>query len=877
VAGGTLHLTATATDNVGVATVALLIDGAPVATFAQGPYEADFPIGADTPPGTILHVEARATDFSGLVASDTTEVTIVAAPPPGGGVIAGAVYDDTTGLAIGGATAELVSLDGSAPGPTLPQAVTDTRGRFRLASLPGSARIRIFKPGFTESYRVVTVVDGKRTDPFDARLTPLDTRDNQISSVTGGAASSLAGDVNLSVPAGALASDLSLRLTAVSPQGLAARLPLGWSPVAALDISPRGVAFGTAAAVSLRAPSDLGGGMTLTLARWDPTVNAWTVEGDASRSPDGTALTASVPQTGQYVVLLADAAPGAPPAPVVGQSLPAVLANPPPAAVSAFITPSPKILFAQPGARSHVGILFVPPSRMPSGTTFRLDLAETFDFVTGTHLFPDPAGQDLVIYSFGAGTPLTLISDFNVSPSRTLALVALKGGVIDLAVSMPLDRGTARGAVIGTAGGTATTPDVQLIVPSGATIENLPVVLSSLTQAQFPPSIPAGLTFLAGAQVDLHGGALSAPAGLSVSAPAGLASSAQVLVVQLREVDGVSYLVLVGAGAVQGGVLAVATDPLGDGSLRFPGVRSEGRYAFLRADVPLGFVSGIVTGVNGQPLAASLVVPDTLGIVALADASGRYVVAAPLGDVRVTAVDRVTGDLVTQLARVTTPGGVSALALGVAPTPPTVVAVNPANGARNVPFTTPVTVTFSEPVDPASVGSGAVTLTKGGVAVPGTLSLSSRGTTVTFRPNALLESAGTYQVTVAATVRDLAGNPMGTPFASQFTAVNVTPPSPPPAGAVNATIPEAAFRAESEAYHLPPHVGRASAFGSFRLQAGAREVERQTLPGRIPQRPAICVHVRSSQTDGYPSAFRPIRQSRDVDVGCGSKSAAAGR
>src|SRR5207247_9293255 len=105
-------------------------------------------------------------------------------------------------------------------------------------SRPGSARIRIFKSGFTESYRVVTVVDGKRTDPFDARLTPLDTRDNQISSVTGGTASSQAGDASLGVPAGALASDQSLRLPSVTSQGLAARLPLGWSPVDSLDISP---------------------------------------------------------------------------------------------------------------------------------------------------------------------------------------------------------------------------------------------------------------------------------------------------------------------------------------------------------------------------------------------------------------------------------------------------------------------------------------------------------------------------------------------------------------------------------------------------------------------------------------------------------------
>src|SRR2546426_7339100 len=82
-------------------------------------------------------------------------------------------------------------------------------------------------------------------------------------------------------------------------------------------------------------------------------------------------------------------------------------------------------------------------------------------------------------------------------------------------------------------------------------------------------------------------------------------------------------------------------------------------------------------------------------------------------------------------------------------------------------------------------------MTTGGVPVPGPLPLSPIGTAVPFRPNALLESAGNYQVTVAATVRDLGGRPMGTPLVSQFTAVNVTPPSPPPAGAVNATIPDA--------------------------------------------------------------------------------------
>src|SRR5439155_675633 len=146
--------------------------------------------------------------------------------------------------------AQLVSLDGSPPSVPAPRTVSDARGRFRPSSRPGNARIRVFKPAFTDSYRAVTVVDGKRTDPFDARLTPFDSRDNTISSVTGGTASSQAANANLGVPAGALDADQSLRLTVVSPQGLAAPLPLGWSPVVGLDIAPRGVAFRTSASCS---------------------------------------------------------------------------------------------------------------------------------------------------------------------------------------------------------------------------------------------------------------------------------------------------------------------------------------------------------------------------------------------------------------------------------------------------------------------------------------------------------------------------------------------------------------------------------------------------------------------------------------------------
>jgi len=795
VVGGTLRLSATASDNVGVFQVAFSVDGVQVGVATAAPYEAQFALPPEKLAGATVHVEAQAKDFAGLVASDAADVAVVAAPPPGGGVVAGRVYDDTTGLPVTGASAQLVSLDGAAMTSTPPIATTDARGRFRLANTPGAAAIHITAPGFTSADRVVQVVDARRADPFDARLTPLDPTQSVVSSITGAVVTNQVRTISLTLAPGALSSDQTFRVTRVSPQGVAGRTPLGWSPVDVVDIAPADVTFSVPAVLSLPAPNGLPVGTPLVLARWTMSAGAWIAAGDASVSPDGKAVAATVSGTGQYAVLLADASPGNPPAAVVGQAVPAVLTNPPPATVTAFITPSPRVIFPQPGASSQVGVLVVPPSRLSSGAAVRLDLAETFDFVAGNHLFPDPAGQDLALYSFGAGTPLTLMSEAPVTPSHSLPLATFKSGVIDLAVSMPLDRGAPQGTVIGPAGGTATTSDAQLIVPAGAATENLPVVLSSLASAQFPAPIPAGLTLVGVVQVDLHGGALGVPATLSIPTPVGLAAGAQVLVTQLREVSGVSYLVLVGVGVVQNGVLAVAIDPIGDGSVAFPGVLGEGRYAFLRADVPLGFVAGVVTGIDGRPLAGSVVTADTLGVVALADTKGHYVLAAALGDVHVTAVDPTTGDLVTQLAHVTTPGGVSAVGLSVAPTPPTVVAISPANGARNIAFTAPVAVTFSEPLDPASVGTGALTLTKSGALVSGTLSLSPAGTVLTFRPDTLLDSAGSYQVTVAATVKDLVGRPMGAPFVSQFTTLNVTPPPAPAAGALSASIPDASGKA----------------------------------------------------------------------------------
>ncbi len=95
-------------------------------------------------------------------------------------------------------------------------------------------------------------------------------------------------------------------------------------------------------------------------------------------------------------------------------------------------------------------------------------------------------------------------------------------------------------------------------------------------------------------------------------------------------------------------------------------------------------------------------------------------------------------------------------------TAPTITGRTPAPGATGVAIGTDVTVTFSEPMKPATITASTVTLRAQGAVtdVPATVSLA--GTTATLDPSASLDPLKVYTVTVAASVADTAGNPLGT-------------------------------------------------------------------------------------------------------------------
>jgi hypothetical protein len=103
-------------------------------------------------------------------------------------------------------------------------------------------------------------------------------------------------------------------------------------------------------------------------------------------------------------------------------------------------------------------------------------------------------------------------------------------------------------------------------------------------------------------------------------------------------------------------------------------------------------------------------------------------------------------------------------------TQPTVTAVVPANGANNVSTSTAVTLTFSEPMDPATINTTTVKLatTSGSTPVAGAVAYTAGSTTATFTPSAPLAAGTSYTVTVTTGAKSTNGVPLASQFTSEF-------------------------------------------------------------------------------------------------------------
>jgi hypothetical protein len=100
---------------------------------------------------------------------------------------------------------------------------------------------------------------------------------------------------------------------------------------------------------------------------------------------------------------------------------------------------------------------------------------------------------------------------------------------------------------------------------------------------------------------------------------------------------------------------------------------------------------------------------------------------------------------------------------------PTVAATSPANGAIGIDPQTLVVVEFSEPIDAATLTTASLSLSRGAVAEPVSISVSPDGRLATLTPVTRPLPLNTiFTLTIAESVADRAGNPMGTPATTTF-------------------------------------------------------------------------------------------------------------
>ncbi|MGE0158265.1 MAG: Ig-like domain-containing protein [Gemmatimonadales bacterium] len=135
---------------------------------------------------------------------------------------------------------------------------------------------------------------------------------------------------------------------------------------------------------------------------------------------------------------------------------------------------------------------------------------------------------------------------------------------------------------------------------------------------------------------------------------------------------------------------------------------------------------------------------------------GSRVTAVAFGTARIVASAGAFAD--TLPVNVRSPDGV----------PPQVVGVLPAGGATGVSVGALVSVSFDEPLDPASVTASSLVLnTSAGVSVAGSVTYAD--STIVFDPTAPLDTLSNYVATLAPGVRDAAGNALAASFQWSFT------------------------------------------------------------------------------------------------------------
>ena len=200
-------------------------------------------------------------------------------------------------------------------------------GVVTLGQAVGAHTWQFSAPGRLPVWRQMTLTTNDVEIIADTRLALRATNSFSLTPIAGGQITNGDSSIQIIFPPGSVLQPTTATLTGLSGQTLPGFLPVGWSPLQSvwLEFDTEPTQPGAASFILLDAVSN---GETVALARWNPASVRWEVA--QVLSGNGSSLMSlRLPGSGAYSVIVPDAVPFAPPAPVQSQPLLAAVSSVP--------------------------------------------------------------------------------------------------------------------------------------------------------------------------------------------------------------------------------------------------------------------------------------------------------------------------------------------------------------------------------------------------------------------------------------------------------------------------------------------------------------------------------------------------------------------
>lgn len=693
----------------------------------------------------LFAVVVTVSDPRGAVVTRETQVPI---SPPGAFALARTRTLDGNGHPLG-----TVAVSQSGPDGSRIFQSDSVSGFTTLGGQPGDHTWSFARAGYLTSFRKTTLTQGAVKVVSFPWLATLNASRTTLSLLNPTPVKSPAERVTLAVPPEAFEQVVSVALTDLHGQNLPLPLPFGWSPLAAFHLdAPAASAADIAASVKLLQavlPS-----RPLVLVHLATATPVWLAESLHS-STGGDTLAVVLRKPGSYAVVIADTLPtGNPALAEAGQPLPAGAAAvvAPEVTAAGVVNPAATVASLDPARVTATATVDFTNDTQPlaSGAWFLADVEETYDLRDG-QAFKTP-DYDATFYAYqapGDANSSTTTASFPLRPRILFGPDQLTEANLKVDV---LALNQFSGGIVTQDGGLLSLPGLRIGIPAGAVAGPSAVEIRRLSIANLSRFLGEFQPLLA---FEINLPPLADGTVLDFSLTQKLAPDSNFVLARC-----------VGSNSSESGLqpaLRLRSDSQGNITSAEPasgpkllGITGSGQYVVVKINESEALITGLVRNVGGSLLPGALVRVTAEPWLSLTGGSGTFAILAKPGERIITASNPADGNSGQATASLANAASNANVEIQTAATGPHVVATTPAASDPKASKVAPITVEFSEPIQPGSFGANGIRLhdVSANADVPGSLNLDRSNRKAILLPLNPLNNAAEYQIIVSNTILD---------------------------------------------------------------------------------------------------------------------------